>query len=260
MTRGVLILATTAAAVALSACGGGEVTVAAQLEGMATETDETEAVALSSLEVLLLPYDRDALFDSLAQAYPDPEPQLPDSMFELQQRVGERQREWQQMNNRWLTLRDSLRNVSERMNQMDQGSGEYFALFQDFEDMEREVNQLQRQADEAFAEFEELQNRLSNQSQEIRAARRAWGDDAYAPVDSIIEARLEDLGREELVDTTSAQGVVQFRGVEPGEWWVHSRFDRQFDELYWNEPIDVARGEEVVVRLSEENAEVRQKM
>ena len=260
MKRRVLILATAAAAGAMSACGGSDVTVLAQLEGTTTGAETAEAVALSSLPVRLLPYDRDALFDSLAQAYAEPEPQLPDTMFELQQRVAERQREWQQANNRWLSLRDSLRTILDRMNRMDRSSGEYLVLFRDYDDMETEVNQLQRQADEAFRDFEQLQNRLSEQSQEIRAARRVWSDEAYAPVDSIIRARMEAMGREELADTTSAQGTARFRGVKSGRWWVHTRYDRQFDELYWNEPVDVERGEEITVRLTEENAEVRQKL
>jgi len=260
MKRRVLILATAAAAGAMSACGGSDVTVLAQLEA-ATGAETTEAVALSALPVRLLPYDRDALFDSLAQAYAEPEPQLPDTMFELQQQVAERQREWQQANNRWLTLRDSLRTILDRMNRMDRSSGEYLVLFRDYDDLETEVNQLQRQADESFRDFEQLQNRLSEQSQEIRAARRVWSDEAYAPVDSIITARMEAMGREALADTTSAQGVARFRGVKSGRWWVHARYDRQFDELYWNEPIDVERGGEIPpVRLTEENAEVRPKL
>ena len=258
MRRVVPILAV--AAVALSACGGGDVVVQAQLRGAATGTQDTGAVALGSLPVRLLPYDRDALFDSLAQTFPDPEPQLPDSIFQLQQRVADLQREWQQANNGWLTLRDSLRTLLDRMNRMDRSSGEYLVLFRDYDDLESEVNQLERRADATFDEFTTLQSRLTDQSQEIRAARRAWADEAFAPVDSIIDARLEERGLKELDDTTSTQGVAVFRGVKPGQWWVHGRFDRQYDELYWNEPIEVARGEELTVQLNEENAEVRQKM
>lgn len=258
MRRLVLILAAAVAAAATTACGGGEVTVMAQLEGSETGTQETDTVALGSLPVRLIPFDRDAVFDSLSQAYPEPEPQIPDSILDLQDRVIELQREYQTANNEWLTLRDSLRTLSDRLQAMDQGSGEYFALFQDFGDLEGRVNRLETQANTAFEEFETLQTRLSQQSQEIEAARRNWADEAFLNVDSIFDARLEELDREIHYDTTNAQGVVGPIPVPSGQWWVNARYDRPFDELYWNVPIDVDG--ETQVRLTEENAEVRQKM
>lgn len=256
------MLAAAVAAGTTSACGGGDVAVVAALEGEAAGAGAGagEAVALGSLPVRLLPYDRDAIFDSLTQAYPEPEPQLPDSIARLQEQVAAKQQEWRQAEGRWGLLRDSLKAIADRMNQMDQRSGQYFALFQDFNALEDEVSTLEQRSRQAFQEFSSLQSRLTQQAQEVRLQHRAWADEAFAAVDSIIEARLEAAGLEELADTTDAQGVARFRGVEPGQWWVHARFDRQYDELYWNEPIEVARGEELVVRLNRENAEVRQKM
>lgn len=260
MRRGVLLLATTVAAATMSACGGGDVAVLAQLESGAAEAESTEAMALGTLPVRLLPYDRDALFDSLTQAYPEPEPQLPDSVAALQERVVERYAEWQEAQSRWGMLRDSLQGLSNRMNAMDQESGEYFALFQDFNDLESELDDLSDRSDQAFEEFTTLQSQFSNQSQEIRLEQESWADEAYAPFDSIVAARLEENGLEEQADTTNAQGMARFTGVREGQWWVHARYDRGFDELYWNEPIEVVRGEQVQVQLSEENAEVRQRM
>lgn len=260
MKRGLLMLAAAAAAGTTAACGGGEVSVVAALEGDAAGAPGTDAVALGSLPVRLLPYDRDAIFDSLTQAYSEPEPQFPDSVAQLQDRMIQRQQEWQAAEARWGALRDSLRTISDRMQGMNQSSGEYFVLFQSFNELEGQVDGLQRASEAAFQEFNQLQTRLNRQTEEVRLEHRAWADEAFASVDSIIEARLTALDLEELVDTTSAQGVAQFDGVPAGQWWVHARFDRQYDELYWNEPIEVARGGELVVRLNRENAEARQKM
>lgn len=254
------MLAAAVAAASSTACGGADVAVVAALEAAAAEDGTTETVALGSLPVRLLPYDRDQIFDSLTQAYPEPEPQFPDSLVQLQDRVAELQQEWRTAEQRWGEVRDSLRILSEQMQGMDQSSGEYIVLFRDFNDLESQVDDLEQRSRAAFQEFTSLQNRLTQQSREIRLQHRNWADEAYEPVDSIIEARLEELGREELADTTSAQGVARFTNVPEGQWWVHARFDRQFDELYWNEPIEVSRGEEVVVRLNAENAEARQKM
>ncbi len=259
MRRLVLTLAAAVATVSTAACGGGDVTVQAMIEGRATETGEADSVALGSLPIELVPFDRDAVFDSLARAYPEPEPEIPDSIIELQDRVIALQREWQQAENRWAEQRDRLQAIADTLAILDQSSGEYFALFQEFGDIEEEVTALQRQSEQAFREFEELQRRLTAESREIELTRRNWEDEAFSRVDSIFLALQDELGEEILYDTTNAQGATRFIGVPTGDWWVHARYDRPFDELYWNVPIEVT-GEGTVVRLTEENAEVRQKM
>lgn len=260
MRRVVLILATAATAVATAACGGGDVAVVAQLERAATGTTEMETVALSALPVRLLPYDRDLIFDSLSQAYPEPEPIIPDSIQDLQDRVVASQQEWREANREWMEVRDSLQTLSDTLSAMNQSDAEYFVMFQDFGDLEQRVGGLERQANGSFAEFDALQKRLNQQAREIELARRNWADEAFAPVDSIFPAREEEIGLEVRYDTTSTEGTVRFSGVEEGRWWVNARYERQFDELYWNVPVDVPGGEEVVVRLTEGNAEVRQKL
>jgi hypothetical protein len=78
-------------------------------------------------------------------------------------------------------------------------------------------------------------------------------------VDRIIAARVRELRREERADTTDANGIGRIR-VNAGDWWIHARFDLPFEELYWNVPVNVARGEQVEVQLTSENAEVRPKL
>jgi len=260
MRRLLLMLATAGVAWSAAACGGGEVTVRAHLEQEMAATGETESMALSSLPVRLIPFNRDAVFDSLSGAYPEPEPEIPDSIFDLQQRVIEAQTEWQGAETRWATLRDSLQTLSNRMANMDQSSGEYYAMFQDFNALEGQVSTLEQRSNAAFREFTELQQRLNTQSREISIARQNWADEAFASIDSIFDARYEATGMEEQWDTTGTQGVVRFPNVPAGEWWVNARYDRQYDELYWNVPVQVGGGEEIQLELTEANAEVRQKM
>lgn len=255
MRRVVLILAVAVVGATSTACGGGDVAVQAQV----TASDGTP-MPLPAVQVRLLPFDRDAMFDSLAQAYAQPEPQIPDTIFELQQAVIERQREWQRAQVRWGTLRDSLQVLSDRMQGMPRGSGEYLVLFRDFNDLADEVDRLERQSNQAFESFTDLQSRLTNEAREITLQRELWAEEAFAPADSIVLARIDERGGSEQVDTTNAQGVARFRNVRSGPWWVYARYDRQFDELYWNVPLEVDRGDEIQLRLTEENAEVRQKL
>jgi hypothetical protein len=260
MRRVVLTLVAAVFAASTAACGGADVTVLVQLESAAVEGEEQRALGLGAMPVRLLPYDRDALFDSLAQAHPTPEPQIPDTVFALQQQVGEQYREWQQALGRWGVLRDSLAVISNRMQRLDRGSGAYLVLFRDFNDLADEVDEMERRSNRAFTEFTSLQTRLTQEAREIQLERELWADEAFAPVDSIIRARLDQRGGQEHVDTTTAQGVARFRNVRSGRWWIYTRFDRAFDELYWNVPIDVDRGSEIEIRLTEQNAEVRQKL
>jgi hypothetical protein len=260
MRRVVLSLAAAVVGATAAACGGGDVTVLAQVQGAAVEGEEAGMLALSAIPVRLLPYDRDALFDSLSQAHPVPEPQVPDTIFQLQQAVSERYRQWQAALSRWGTLRDSVQVLSRRMDGMDRRSGEYLVMFRDVNDLLDDVDRLERQSNQAFREFEQLQTRLTEQARGIQLERELWADEAFAPVDSIIEERLAQRRTQEFADTTNAQGVARFRNIPSGAWWVYSRFDRGFDELYWNLPIQVERGDEIEIRLNQENAEVRPKL
>jgi hypothetical protein len=260
MRRVVMSFAAAVAVVGATACGGTDVVVLAQLEGTGAITADESGVALSNLHVRLLPYDRDAIFDSLAHAHAVPEPHVPDTIFELQQQVIQRQQEWQQSLGRWSALRDSLQTMYGRMQRLDRGSGEYFAMFREYNELADEVERLDTRSNQAFQQFTTLQTRLNQEAREIQIQRELWADDAYAPVDSIIEARLSARRTTEHVDTTGANGMARFRNVRPGRWWVYSRFDRQFDELYWNVPIEVERGEDVQIRLTEQNAEARPKL
>ncbi|MGH7477423.1 MAG: hypothetical protein ACRELD_14240 [Longimicrobiales bacterium] len=256
MRRFVLLLATATAALSTAACGGGAIDVVAQLEQTSPEGQQ-DTVALSELPVWLLPYDRDAIFDSLQAAYPEPEPEIPDSILEIQDQIASAQQEWQDAETSWATARDSLQRLSQRLQNMNRGSAQYRVLFNDFGTLEDREGRARQQMEEAFARFTGLQTRLNNVSAEIRARRETWGDRAFEQVDSIMLARAEDLGREEFADTTNSAGVAQFRGVPTGQWWVYSRYELPYNELYWNLPIQVEGGDPVRVLLNRETAELR---
>lgn len=255
MKRLLLILATGFGAAMLGACGGGQVIV--QIETATVEGGDV--IALQDLEVQLLPYDRDAVFDSLASVYPEPEPPIPDTLIQLQAAVARAQEEWRQAETRWATVRDSLQRISQEMEGLSRAQAEYRILFAEFNALAPEEERFQRQMDAAFNRFDQLQKDLLNQSQQVKLRREEWADAAFAPVDSIFAAKIAEARREVAVDTTDATGVARF-SVKPGTWWVHARYDLPYTELYWNIPIDVQRGEPVQIKLSRENAEVRRKL
>lgn len=245
--------------VVLAACGQGELTVRAELkvpDSSTPEAGDSVVSALEDLEVWLLPYDRDVIFDSLEAGADVPEPQIPDSLLQLQDDVAAAQREWRRLEDRWNGLRDRLKQLRSEMDQYNRGEARYRELFQEFNALDGQLQDVEDAKDEAFQEFTTIQKRFLEQSEEIRLQREQWAADAFQDVGAVIEARLEELGRTEHVDTTGAEGTARFN-VKPGTWWVHARHELPYSELYWNAEIRLEGGEPRELILNRESAETR---
>lgn len=255
MRRGKLAF-TLLTSLVLAACGGGEVVVTAELETESPDGEGTVMRPLPAIEVQLLPYDRDQIFDSLATAYGEPEPAIPDSLLQAQEAVAQAQEEWRTAEAEWNILRDTLQTLSRRLQQLNRGEAQYQILYRDFQAMEGRLSGAERRQEQAFQRFTTLQQGIAQQSRELQLARDEWADEAFADVGDVIEARLQELRREELVDTTSASGAVTFE-APAGEWWIHARYPLPYQELYWNVPVTVSSGETHEIRLTRENAEER---
>jgi outer membrane murein-binding lipoprotein Lpp len=250
-----VLTAVLASAAVLAACGGTEVVVQAQVQG-----PDGQVVALRDLPVRALPYDRDAIFDSLRAVYGEPEPQIPEDLRVLQDSIARAQEEWRVAETRWGAGRDSLRTLRQEMDRLSPASGQYVALFNQFNALEAQVRAAEQQMNQAFQRFQNLQNRYTARAQETRLARDQWSDAAYADVDRLITARLREMRREEVADTTDGNGIARLRGMRGGQWWIHARYDLPFEELYWNIPMNIERGDQAQIQLTRETAQVRPKL
>ena len=238
-----------------AACSKPEVVVEAEIVLERTG----ESLTLADLPIRLLPYDRDAIFDSLAAAAETPEPAIT-AEFQAQRDTVQAAKEYSdQAEARWGIVRDSLRALSELTQDLSRrnlrSTPQYRTAFQRFNTLDAEEDRVKQQMDAAFARFTQLQSATSGRADSLRVARETWADEAFRDFDQIVEARLEASGREELADTTGAGGMVSFEAAK-GRWWVYSRYTLPYQELYWNIPIEVT-GDSIHVRLTEENAELR---
>jgi hypothetical protein len=243
-------------AVTLAGCGRNQVAVQAALAD-----DETgQAQPLADLEVRLLPYDRDALFDSLEALHPEPEPAIPPDLLAQREQIIAAEREWRTAEDRWSTARDSLQELSRELDRMGQqglrATPQYQQAFRSFERLETDVRQSQQRSQAAFARYDELQRTYLGRADSIRIAREQWEEQAFRDFPRIVADRQRQTGREERADTTDASGAVAFRGVPSGRWWIMSRYRLPFEELYWNIPVEVT-GDSVGVTLNRQNAEPR---
>ena len=252
MRNGILFLAL-AGTLASVACGPTQVTINAQLEVAAAEG--TELRPLSGLEIQLLPYDRDAIFDSLASEAAAPEPEIPADLLEAQNRVAEAQAEWQSLEGQWSLLREELLELSTEMERLNPAEAQYRVMFMEFEDKETQLGRVEGQRDAAFEEFTSIQGSMIEQADQVRMLRDMWGDDAFAEFGPIADAMTQMSGLDPVVDTTDATGSVLVEAA-PGQYWVHARWERSFDELYWNVPLTV-EGDPVTFMLDAGTAQVR---
>lgn len=228
-------------------------------EAVIVQQGTGEALPLADLPIRLLPYDRDAIFDSLTAAASSPEPPITPEFQQQREQVQAAKEEYDQAELRWGVVRDSLRVLSEATERMNrQGlrtTPQYAQAFQQFNRLDAEEDRVKQQMDAAFARFTQLQSATIGRADSLRVARETWADEAFSDFERIVEAKLEESGREEFADTTNAAGVAQFR-VPKGRWWVYGRYTLPYHELYWNIPLEVT-DDSTHIRLSEENAEER---
>jgi hypothetical protein len=239
------------ATMAITACQPGQATIVVALgeDGNGNPVDD--------VEVRLLPYDRDQVFDSLTMAATTPEPEIPADLLAAQAEIADAQQAWRDTETQWNTLRDTLQKLNTALEGLNPGEGRYRAIFNEWQDREAEYNRAERRVGSLFDSFTSLQEAAIGRMDSMKIVQADWADQAFEEVDYVIAAKVELSGLEPLADTTDANGIAQFEDVAPGAYWVYARHELPYNELYWNVPIVVTREDPFVLRLSEENADSR---
>jgi hypothetical protein len=236
------------------------VAVTAEIEVPNPEVEgEMMTAPIAGTEIQFLPFDRDAVFDSLTTAFGTPEPPIPQDLLDAQGEIAAAQEEWQAAERAWQAGRDRLLAINQEMEGLNRGESQYNILYQEFRDREVEVNRAERIKDQAFARFNSLQEGYIQRADSMRFIQEQWADEAFAMAFDVFALKARETGQDILADTTDAQGMT-LTDVPPGDWWVHAYYELPFSELYWNLPITVIRGEPVQVRLTRETALVRPKI
>jgi hypothetical protein len=247
---------------AAGACGPAEVVVSMEVEVPNPDGSGSRQLTLSNVEVQLLPYDRDAVFDSLTAAAASPEPQIPPELLAAREEVRAAQAEWDAAQRRWALVRDTLQAITRAMEQYNRGEAAYLMLFREFQTFEGQLSGAERQMNQAFARFDSLQRGTIRASDSVRILQDNWADEAFADVGTIFRAKIQASRLDVAVDTTDATGVARgnYR-VRPGQYWVYARYPVDaYTELYWNVPVTVERGDPTQVRLTRSNAEARPRL
>jgi len=239
----------------LAACGGGEVTVRVM-----SGPEGGELAPVEDAEVTFVPYDRDSIFDAMAQRAEEPEPRIPQELRDQFDQVIEAQETWRQAESQWNEARDELQRIRSQMDGLDERSREYLQLFERFNQVEERVNSLDARRQSQFERFDSLQKATVSRADSLRAVITSWEENAFRGYLDVTDSILRAKGIEEVVtDTTGAQGYVTVRLPDGGDWWVFTRhYPGPFEELYWNVKLEAARGDTLV--LDRENAESRPRL
>lgn len=245
-------LAALIATLALTACGTASISVVVELEG----EDGEDARLLEDIEVRILPYDRDRVFDSLTQAAPTPEPQIPPELLAARDEIAEAQRAWSAASAREAVQRDTISKLNEKLAALNPAMNDYKDLFRVVDPMITEFEGLERQVQSLFETYDDLLKANLERMDAVRIEQENWAAQAFSDIGDVIAARIDASGLEEVADTTGAQGSALVE-LAPGQYWVYARYELLYDELYWNVPVTVERGDPVVVRLNRANAERR---
>jgi hypothetical protein len=246
---------------ATAACGPAEVVVTMEIDLQSPDGEGMVNRPLSEIEVQLLPFDRDAVFEEMAAAYGVPEPEVPQELIERRDEVQAAQLAWDDANRRWATIRDTLQKLNDAMAGYSRGESQYVMLFQEWQDWDSEYGDTEREVERTFAAFTALQEGTISSSDSVRILQESWGDEAFVDIGTVFAEQHALTGLDWVVDTTDANGVA--RGnlkVKPGTYWVYARYEMPYTELYWNLRIEVVGGEPMTVELNRGNAEERIKL
>ena len=242
-------LAALIATLALTACGTASISVVVELEG----EDGEDARLLEDIEVRILPYDRDRVFDSLTQAAPTPEPQIPPDLLAARDDIAEAQRAWSAASAREAVQRDTISKLNEKLAALNPAMNDYKELFRVVDPMITEFEGLERQVQSLFETYDDLLKANLERMDAVRIEQENWATQAFSDIGDVIAARIDASGLEEAADTTGAQGSALVE-LAPGQYWVYARYELLYDELYWNVPVTVERGDPVEVKLNRANA------
>lgn len=241
----------------VAACGPGQIAVQAEID--VPDPDNQGATinrGLAELEIQLIPFDRDQVFDSLTQAFGTPEPEIPADLLAAQEEIAAAQAEWNELEQAWGNGRARLQEITEEMEPLSPAEAAYNLLYQEFQDVEARVLQAERVKDRAFQRFTDLQAGYIQRRDSMNFIIDGWADEAFATANDVFIAKMRESGADIFADTTDAQGYALI-DVPPGDWWVYAYYPQAFSELYWNLPITVERGDPLQVRLTRETAEIR---
>lgn len=226
-----------------AACGDAALTVRLSLHH-----DEVVNAPIS-----VVPFDPDAILDSLASAAPEPAPtfaKLEEVLFAFEPSDDSA---LATINTPWLALRDSVASLSESLQTMDRTDPAYAAAYDRFRTQYARFTRRTAQRDQALANLDGNAVQLARWAQAAADTLRTWERGVFGAYDSLASHALLRSGLEAQTVNTDSHAAAQFT-LTPGMWWLIVRLPdtkNPFLEYYWNIPVRVNGVVPTVLTLTE---------
>jgi len=233
----------------LAACAEGDLAVRLSLH------DEE----LRGVQVAAIPFDPDAILDSLAGTANDPSPTFKALEAALFAFEPSDDAALAAINEPWLDLRDSVAALSESLQAMDRADPAYAVAYEEFRALYAEFTRKTAQRGRELSALDGNAVKLARWAQAAADTLRTWERIVYAAYDSLAAAALTASGRDAHTLTTETHGEAHVT-LEPGMWWLVVRradTENPFLEYYWNVPVQVNGLVPTVLTLTEHHALLR---
>jgi len=201
-------------------------------------------VALANLTVTALPFDRDALRDSLAQASDTPRPQFPDLEAELASYTRPDVSGLTESFLPWQAIHDSVQHLADSLNIA--GSDSSPAYARAYSHLRELYQRLARSAvdrDAAIREQVGDDRELASRAAAAADSLRAWEGVAFADFPELVDSIMAQQDRGVFTATTDSHGVAEFV-LPPGRWWFVASWtdpENPFRVHHWNVGVVIRR-------------------
>ncbi len=230
--------------IGLAGCGG---------EGEIVLTAILDEVPLVGLEVVALPYDAQAILDSLGRAGSTDRPDYTALEAELEAYRRKDSDSIASLSAEWAEARLAVAELADSLHRMERGSAEYASAYIRFrtayQALSREEVVLERRMRRELGSDRDLAARAGAAAD----ALRRWEEEAYRAFPDLVA------GRDGLAGRTDSLGQARLE-LAAGRWWlVARRPDPQnpFMEFVWNVPLVVSSIVPVATPLSGHNVTLR---
>lgn len=224
-----------AVTLAVSGCDG---------EGRLKITVEHAAWGLMpDLEVWALPFDANALLDSLATHAPTPRPEFAELWNELQKYQRRDLAAESTFIADWHTARKGVKALSDSLLDAGRDSPGYDRDYARFRQLYRNLTTQEAALETEIETLTAGDETLADSAGAAAAALRQWESSTFADFDRLASEAAARTGRESVVLTTNEAGAAEVE-LPAGRWWLVARAphpENPFVDLLWHVPTKVGR-------------------
>jgi hypothetical protein len=196
----------------------------------------------AGVDVTVVPFDVNALVDSLSGAAPTAPPDftaLTDELaaFEPDTAMARRRT----LDRPWIALRDSTRALSDSLFAIGRTAPGYAAAYERFRAMYQRLTRESAARDRALRSLGADDLALARRAHAAADSLRRWESVTFADFEALSATAIARTGRRVREARTDEDGTVVF-DLEPGTWWItgiHPDADNPFMEFRWRGRVHV---------------------